>query len=447
MTIPYRISWAALAVSAALLWQPARAQSLDEAVSATLATNPEVLIDAYRRQALDYAVKQARGGYGPKVDLTLGVGREWSENISTRPGSETLTRRESALTLTQMLYDGYATKSAVERSEAQVVAAAHRVAGTSERIALRVVEVYLEVLRRQELLQLTRENLVSHETVYEQIKLRSDSGVGRRADTEQIQARLALAQANLASAEANLREANIAFLRVTDQAPEALQNPGDCPCERYPASTEEALRFAVSNHPLLRATAADYDAALAEEQAARAPFHPRLDLEAGTGLNDNLDGVAHRNQEAYAMLRMNYNAYRGGADQARVAQTKYLTEASIAVVERVRREVEESTRLSWNAMETAQARIPRLKAHVEATARTRDAYAKQFTLGQRTLLDLLDSENELYVARSDYLDGLYQQRFAGYRLMADMGRLLDTLGVAPREESLPAAAAENTREP
>jgi adhesin transport system outer membrane protein len=118
-----------------------------------------------------------------------------------------------------------------------------------------------------------------------------------------------------------------------------------------------------------------------------------------------------------------------------VRETRHLNNQALAAVEKTKREIEESTRLAWNSLLTAKERIPRLKAHADATALTRDAYAKQFNIGQRTLLDLLDSENELYTARSNYIDGLYQQRFAQYRLMASAGRLLETVGVAPRQEA------------
>ncbi len=119
------------------------------------------------------------------------------------------------------------------------------------------------------------------------------------------------------------------------------------------------------------------------------------------------------------------------------------------IMNRTRRQVEESTRLSWNSLLTSSDRLPKLKAHSDATEQTRDAYAKQFNIGQRTLLDLLDSENELYTARSNYIDGQYVEMFARYRLLADRGKLVESLGVAPREEAMvvmangaPAASAE-----
>lgn len=427
--------WFALAATGSLLSQPVFAQTLVEAVDQTIKTNPDVLIDVDRRLAQDYRVDQARGGYYPKVDAAVGIGQEWSSNITTRPGSDTLTRRESSLTLTQMLYDGYAVKRDVERNESQVEAAAQRVGDTSERIALRTTELYLEVLRRQQLLALIQDNLAAHERVFEQIKLRSDSGVGRKADLEQIQARLSLSQANLASAEANLREAKINYQRVIGSMPDTLDKPTEVSCDLFPVTLDDTIGMATANNPALRAAIADYDAALAQERGADAPFKPRVDADLGVGLNNNLDGVNYRSNDAYAMLRLKYNLYRGGSDQARQRETQHLNEVALASIERTKRLIEENTRLSWNALETAKDRLPRLKMHADATALTRDAYLKQFNIGQRTLLDVLDSENELFTARSDYVNAQFDQDFARYRLMASMGKLLETLGIAPREEA------------
>lgn len=437
MQLKYSVLFCAL--MGAFASMPAAAQSLSEAVDQTIRTNPDVLIGANRRLAIDEVVNQAKGGYKPKVDLSLGIGREWSENTSTRPGSDSLWRRESALTLSQMIYDGYGTKSEVERHSARVESAAYKLAGTSEQIGLRAVESYLEVLRRQELLNLTQENLTAHERTYEQIKLRADSGVGRKADQEQAEARLALSQANLASAHANLREANINYQRVIGITPVDLARP-PVP-EGIPSGMEEAVQTAVENHPVLRSAKADIEATHAQTRAAESLLRPRVDLELGTSWNDNLDGVDYKNNDAYAMLRLRYNLYRGGSDKARVAETRVQTLEAMEVMNRTQREIEESTRLSWNALETSRDRLPKLKAHAEATEKTRDAYAKQFNIGQRTLLDLLDSENELYTARTNYTDGQFVEMFARYRLLADEGRLIEGLGVAPREETRMAAGS------
>jgi len=223
------------AVSGVLLVsQYASAQTLSEAVGQTIKSNPDVLIESARRLAVDEEIKQAKGGYLPRVDLNAGYGIEWSDNISTRATStngKNFSRHEAGMTLSQMLFDGYGVKSEVDRQTARSQSAAYKVAGTSEDVGLLAVEKYLEVLRRQELRDLTQKNLDVHKTTYEQIKMRADSGVGRKADLEQALSRLALAQANMASADANLRESNIQFLKVVGAPAANLSKPEELSCE------------------------------------------------------------------------------------------------------------------------------------------------------------------------------------------------------------------------
>lgn len=434
-----KLSFSLIALGLAL-GGAAHAQSLKDAVDQTIKNSPEILIEANHRLSTDEAVKNARGGFFPKVDLALGTGREWSDNASTRAavgGSRSLNRHEASLTLSQMLFDGFGVSSEVDRNQARVDSSAHRVGGTSEQIALRAVEAYLEVLRHREIVALTKEQLLpAHERTHDQIKVRSDSGVGRKADLDQSQARLGLARANLVSAEANLREAEINFQRVVGTKPVNLSKPAAPERNLLPKTVDEAVQMAFDNNRILKSANADVDAANFQHQAAKSFMWPRLDLELGAGKNRNIDGIEGRNDERYAMLRMRYNLFKGGSDNARVNETAHLTNEAREVMRRTQRQLEQSTRLSWNALVSAEERLPSLKQHADASMSTREAYGKQFSIGQRTLLDLLDSENEYYTAASNYVSGQYVEIFARYRVLADLGQLTSVLGVAPREEAM-----------
>ena len=135
------------------------------------------------------------------------------------------------------------------------------------------------------------------------------------------------------------------------------------------------------------------------------------------------------------MLRMRYNLFKGGSDMARVNETNHLTNEAREVANRTRRQVDESARLSWNAYYSANERLPSLQEHATMSAATRDSYAKQFNLGQRTLLDLLDSENESFTAQSNFINASYLESFSRFRVLADMGQLLNYLGVQPPAEA------------
>ena len=435
---PVRVSTAALIV-AGLLQAPAYAQSLKDAVDMVVKTSPDVLVETNQRLANDEAVKNARGGYFPKVDLLAGTGNEWSDNTTTRIAGyndwRKLNRQEAQITLTQMLFDGFAVSSEVGRNKARVESAAWKVLGTSEAMGLRGVEAYLNVLRNQELVRLAKENLDAHVRTMDQINIRSTGGVGRKSDQEQSAARLGLARANLVSAEANLRDAEINFQRIVGARPIQLSKPVAPESSLIPKTPDEASQTAVSNHPILKSANADVKAAEYQREAAKSTLYPRFDLELGYGNNKNLDGVKGDNDEKWAMLRMRYNLFRGGSDMARISETTHLTNEAREVMSRTQRQVEESTRLSWNAYTSAAERLPAMKTHADMSMATSESYAKQFNLGQRTLLDLLDSVNESFTSQMNYTSAMYLEMFARYRVLADMGQLLNYLGVQPPVEA------------
>ncbi|HUY01884.1 MAG TPA: TolC family outer membrane protein [Rhodocyclaceae bacterium] len=412
---------------------PARGETLQQAVAQALQTNPDVLIDLARRDATGEGLKQARAGYLPRIDLTLGRGRQHSDNattLATYGGPIGQISYERSVTLTQMLFDGYATSNEVERSIARIDSSSLKLDATSEQVALRAVEAYLEVLRNQEILSLTQNNLVVHQRTYDQIKLRADSGVGRKADLDQIEARLALAKSNLTAAQANLKIAEINYRLVVGSKPSMPVRPNPPDPSLIPKTPEAAIKIALADNPLLKSAQADIDAADAQYQAAKSIMYPTLSLEIGANDNTLVSPVdVTPDSSRSAMVRLRYNLFKGSADTAHIAETRYLVQEAEAVRQRTERQLEQSVRLSWNAYTSSRERLPFLAKHAEASRLTRDAYVKQFSMGQRTLLDVLDTENEAFTASSNYLNGQYVELFARYRVLADIGLLLDTLGV------------------
>lgn len=187
-----------------------QAQTLEESVAQTLATHPKIkeAFDLY--QARLYQHDGAKGGYYPTIDLRGGVGYEKTDSPSTRinPNSDdSLTRKEAGLSLRQMLFDGFDVSNNVSRTEAEANAQRLAMISEAENTALRVAEVYLNMLRQQEILELSKQNLETHEQIRSDISKRTDSGLGSTADQTQIEGRVARAYSNQAAAENNYRDA------------------------------------------------------------------------------------------------------------------------------------------------------------------------------------------------------------------------------------------------
>jgi adhesin transport system outer membrane protein len=421
------------------------ATTLEQAVDATIKTNPDVLAASNERNAVAEEVNQAKAGYLPTIDLAIGTGYESSDNPTTRSqGSHKnvhMNRDEASINLRQMLFDGMATKNETRRQTARTDSRAYDVFGASENTALEAVDAYLNVLRQQKLVDLATTNLEAHERTHDQIRLRSERGVGRGSDMDQSKGRVALAKANQIAEQSNLRDAETTYLRVIGLTSESLSEP-QSPLNLIPATLDEAISRGIDNHPTLKSAQADVESANAQHDTAVSPFYPRVDFELGATANNDLDGVDGHNNDVTAMFRLRYNLLNGGKDSARRQETGYLINQASEIRNNTHRQVEQSVRLSWNALQTVTNQMEYFKLHVDSSESSRDAYQQQFGLGQRTLLDLLDSENEVFTARQDLVNAQYDQLFAMYRILNSMGGLLQGLDVALPEAAMTLTSAE-----
>ncbi|WP_313651541.1 TolC family outer membrane protein [Pseudomonas soli] len=405
-----------------------QAQTLPEAMQKTLEVHPEIQAGVNARAAVDHQLRAAQGGYLPRVEVTAGYGREGSDSPGTRNRWETLNRGESAIRLRQMVFDGFATSSEVGRQQATVNARAYSLLGTSERTALTVAQVYLDVLSRREMVRLAEDNLRNHERVLDQIKLRTSRGVGRLADLDQAEARLAQARNNLTTEQTNLADANINYLSVVGQMPDELSMPAPF-LDLLPATLEEARHQLIKNSPILRSAESDIAAAEKQYEAAKSTFYPRFDAEIGRTVANNLDGATGHNNEWQAMLRMNFNLYAGGSNKADLESKSYLANQALDIRNNALRQLNEELGLAWNALDNANTQVPIAQQYVDHSKRVRSAYQQQFGLGERTLLDLLDSENETFTAQRRLVEVKNIQMFTQYRIKATIGQLLKSQGV------------------
>ncbi len=405
-----------------------QAQTLPEAMQKALEVHPEIQAGVNARTAADYQLRAAKGGYLPKVDLTAGYGREGTDSPSTGNRWDTLNRGESAIKLRQMVFDGFATSNEVGRQQATVNSRAYSLLGTSERTALEVAQVYLDVLTRREMVRLAQDNLSNHERVLDQIKLRTSRGVGRYADLDQAEARLAQARNNLITEQTNLADANTNYLSVVGQMPDELSAPAPF-IDLLPANLDEARRQLVESSPILRSAESDIAAAEKQYETAKSTFYPRFDAELGRTADNNLDGMQGHNNEWQAMLRMNFNLYNGGSNKADLESKSYLANQALDIRNNALRQLNEELGLAWNALENANAQVPIAQQYVDHSIRVRSAYQQQFTLGERTLLDLLDSENETFTAQRRLVEVKNIQVYTQYRIKATMGQLLKSQGV------------------
>lgn len=415
----------------------ASAATIEEAVRLTLASNPQIGIVASNREQIDEELRQARGLYLPQIDLAYGVGEEWTDNATTRAaGKDMVThlRQDLSATLKQRVFDGFDADARVEREKSRARSAARRVYENSEFLALDAIGAYLEVVRQRELLKLAQDLVGVHERILGQIQQRVRGGAGSNADVSQTQARLTRSRATVAQTTNDLRDAEALYTRIVGQYPDDLKRP-DVPVAAIPADLDTAIEATRAGNPTTKIFEADVDAAEADVKVAEAPFYPQLNLEAETLYTNHAGGVETWAWDSRVMLRMRLNLFRGGIDRANRQE-----QLAVVAEQKNRRynaliNANEEARRSSAALIASRERKKNLTESVQFNLATRDAYEQQFTVAQRTLLDVLDAENEVFVARGQLVSAEINEMRASYRMIAVTGGLLKTLGVQAPEQA------------
>jgi len=405
----------------------AQTQTLKEVSQKAVLGNPEVLQRWHAYLATDGERDAAFGNYLPKLDLAAGRGHESRDDPFTK-GNYPL--NSTTLTLTQMLYDGFGTRNDVRRLDQARRVRMYELYDTSETVALEAGRAYFDVLRYRKMVDLAEENYVRHRSLRDQIQRRVKAGVGRRVDLEQAFGRLALAEANLLTETSNLHDVSARFLRIVGEMPaKEMEEPSSLD-KNLPTDMPAALKLAQVNNPALRAAienARSADSALATRKSA---YQPRVDLRLRQENNINLSGVSGTYQTNTAEVVLSWNLFNGLSDMARSRQYAEQYNAAKDLRDKTCRDTRQTMAIAFNDTRKLVEQLDYLNQHQLSIEKARDAYRKQFDIGQRSLLDLLDTENELFQARRAYTNAEYDLLTADVRTYAAGGTLLGALGLS-----------------
>ncbi|OLQ94036.1 agglutination protein [Vibrio ponticus] len=409
----------------------ASSQTLEQAVSLTITNNPEIKASYNEFVSKYYEAEAAEGAYLPKLDLDAGIGHE---SVDLASGIENdLTRKEATLSLSQLIWDGNSTINDMSRTAADAESVRYQLLADASDMALEVTRIYLDATKALEVLQLSEANLAVHKEIHRDIKRRVESGIGSTADLSQVEARIAKAHGNLIAAQNNLFDVHTQFKRLVGQAPQGLIFPR-ADENALPHTLDEGLELANQNHPVIKIAQVDVDSARYQFQQRKGTYYPTISIEANQTWRDDAGGIEGQSDEFAAMLRLRYNLFNGGSDKDLADSAAYQLNKAKDFRDRTFRSVEEGLRLSWSALDLTVQQKDFLADHVDSASETVIAYQKQYKIGKRTLLDVLNTENELFEARKGYLDAKYAEQFAKYRVFNATGSLLDALRVdTPKE--------------
>lgn len=400
--------------------------TLKDAIHSAIENHPEVEEKWHNFLSSSYGYKASRSGYRPKVDFAIGYDARRQDYGPNRSYNGAY----GEITLTQMLYDGAFTRSEVSRFDNLQLVSYFNLLETSEKVALETFAAYLDVLKQRELVELARKNFSTHHRVFKQIEKSAKAGVARSADLEQINGRLALAQSNLVTEMSNLHDISARYMRLVGTLPAAKLDNFNFVESPLPDNVEDTLLLAYQGSPIYHAALRNILAAESANQAAKSDYRPKINLNARYG-SQTYDGLGYDDgqSEASIGIELRYNLYNGGHDKANIRRSLQQINAAKDQRDLACINVRQSVQVAFNATRTLSEQLPILNRHRLASARVATSYKQQFDIGQRTLLDVLDIENEHFQAGRAWVNARYDIEIAQARTLSSMGKLVESLGL------------------
>jgi adhesin transport system outer membrane protein len=414
--------------------QSVAAGSVAEAAQKAIANNPEVTAKLNSLRASNSEVDVAKGGYLPRVDLGGEVGRTRDKLTSRSPESQSFSNTGLSLSATQVLWDGMVTRKEVQRLDHARMTRYFEFLSASEDTALEAARAHIDVQRYRKLVGLAEDNYVQHKYAFDQLQSKFKAGVGRGVDSEQANARLALAESNLTTEAANLHDVSARYLRVVGDAPSSRLFGATGLDRGLPGSSTDAVNQSLARNHSISAAVENLRSVQAKSATQESAYQPKVEARARAGLGHNFDGVQTQKRDANAQLVLNWNLYNGGSDQARVRQYTNLINEAADLRDKACRDVRQTSAIAFNDIKKLKDQMAALERNVQAISKARDAYRQQFDIGQRSLLDLLNAENELYTARRAYTNAEADLQLAYARTQAARHGLVTTLGLSRSEE-------------
>ncbi|MEL6372757.1 MAG: TolC family outer membrane protein [Pseudomonadota bacterium] len=401
---------------------PARADTLRQALAAAYRTNPRLDAERARLRASDEEVPRAKAGWRPRIDGSADFGQEKrrSKPASSNDGSGRPWGYQ--VRLSQPVFRGFRTVNGVAAAEAQVRVSRENLRLVEQQTLLAAATAYMDVLRDRRLVRLQRNNVAVLSRELDAAVARRNAREITRTDVAQARARRARAISDLDSARAALRTSRAVYKQIIGHAPRNLHSPY-LKASLIPRTLRRALHIALNESP--NVVSAKYREQEARHQVAlvRGELLPEVNLEATYGRRFDVTGTVNDQDETRVSGRINVPFYRGGEVHARVRQAKHRHVTRLQQIEQARTETRTQLISAWSRLKAARSRLRSDRMQVSANRTALDGVRLEEKVGQRTLLDLLNAQQELLSAEIALVRTRREVVVAAYTLLGAMGRL------------------------
>jgi outer membrane protein len=410
---------AAVGLLALLAPALASAESLTGALASAYTNNSTLNAARAQLRVTDEGVPQAISGYRPVLSAGASIGRAHS-NTSTM-GSSYSTPASLSVSIEQPIFQGFRVRNSVREAEAAVQAGREVLRNSEQDVLLDAVTAYMNVVRDQAIVGLTQQNL---EFLREQVRAtqqRLDVGEGTRTDVAQAQASLATAESDYNLAVANLNASVATYVQVIGHAPSNLAAVP--PISRgLPSSANAAVELAMAGHPAILAAQYNVDTAAFNVSVLEGALLPSVSLNGSLSHNDDLGGPTW-SDSASVTATLSVPLYQGGGEYSRVRQAKEQLSMRRIEVDVTRDSVRALAVSAFGQLNASQASVTAANSGISASQLALSGVIEERNVGQRTTLDVLESQQSVLNARVALVRAQRDRVVASYTLLAATGRL------------------------
>jgi TolC family type I secretion outer membrane protein len=406
----------------ALLASPVQAETFAEALATAYRSNPALAADRAKLRAVDEQIAEAESGFRPSVDAVASAGKAYQNPPLMAGGDVDLSPRGAGVQFKQPLFRGFRTLGAVRAAKATVQAQQAMLQAAEQNLLLTAGTAYLDVLRDEAVLGLTRGNEEVLRKQMEATRDRFKVGEVTQTDVSQAASRLERATAARIQAEGALAATRATYARVVGDSPGTLTSPKLDLAE--PKDQDEAVRRAEKDNPTVQAASFAIDAARENVTVAEGALLPELNLvgSASRGWDQSVM-VTGRQDSSQIMAQVTIPLYRGGADYARTRAAKQTTAQMRLQQLDARNRAREGAVQAWQGLVTARAAILSDKAQVEAADMAYRGVKEESKVGTRTVLDELNASQEALDAKVALVKAERDEGVAILRTRAAVGTL------------------------
>jgi adhesin transport system outer membrane protein len=410
---------------------PGQALTVEDTVYGVLRVHRAIRGIQENRVVLEHEVDRAKAGFGPRVDVGSRTGGAVYSDASTRGlnlDSQLWGYANVSATLVQPIWDGFAARSRVRSVGATLESVRHRIFDTATSLALDGIIAHVDLLRRRAIYALAERNVAQHEMILGQAQERANLGADTAADVTQAQSRISRALSGRSEAKAALQVAEDTYVRLTGYAPASRLEPVSMPPQLF-ENPDAVYQLAEKSNPKLAAYLQDTRALRANQQESDAAFLPTVNLEAGPSYTDR-GGASDRWIYSFDVVgTVRWNLFSSGADaaehKAAAARIRQSRQQMYDFMDDLKLDIQST----WANYLAAQEQYRHYSKAIEYNKFTRAAYLEQFQIGRRSLLDVLDTESELYNSSTQAETARGNILVGAYRLCALTGDMLPQMSI------------------